>query len=227
MARLLLVDNGIDADFYSPVDHWSPHIDIPFDVVRPPGGIFPDSLEPYTHVLLTGSETSITIMHDWVLRELDLIREAAGAGKALFGSCYGHQLIPLALDGPAYVRRAAAPELGWHEVKVTAEDALFKGLPVSFYAFNSHFDEVCNLPPRYKILASSSLCPVHAFRVEGLPVWGVQSHPEIPPDQGARFFARGKELFPEHAALFQRALESPVRYTDICGKLVDNFIHAA
>ena len=42
----------------------------------------------------------------------------------------------------------------------------------------SHHDEVCGLPPDFKVIASTSYCEVHAFQYRDLPVWGTQFHPE-------------------------------------------------
>ena len=56
----------------------------------------------------------------------------------------------------------------------------------------SHYDEAFDLPAEFQVLAASPDCSVHAFQYRGLPVWGVQFHPEYGAAQGERIW---KEVF--------------------------------
>ena len=75
---------------------------------------------------------------------------------------------------------AAAPEIGWYEIELTAEagsDPLLGELPERFEGFQYHHYEWLLLPEA-TVLARSPAC-LQAFRLDGLPAWGVQFHPEV------------------------------------------------
>lgn len=224
--RLLVVDNAIDHGMYRPVEHWAALAGFSPASVYPPGG---DALpEPgvHTHVILTGSESSIVERAAWAEAELRWLERAVRAGVRVLGSCWGHQLIAAALGGPECVRRAATPELGWERIAPTqnADDPLIDG---AFEAFVSHFDEVvpaCR--PELRVLAASPGCAVQALRWGELPVWGIQAHPEIDPASGRRFLELGIERWPEHAHRFRAALTSPVRDSGQGRALLARFLAA-
>jgi GMP synthase (glutamine-hydrolysing) len=88
------------------------------------------------------------------------------------------------------VRRAAKPEFGFIDLGL-APNPLFQGLGKPLVMV-SHYDEVCDLPKEFKVLASSPGCAVHAFQYRDLPVWGVQFHPEYNAEEG---FLIWKEVF--------------------------------
>ena len=136
--RVLIVDCCVYPEIYSPAAHWRALLgDVPSDVVHLPSGQAEPDLAAYTHLVLTGSEASIVEPAPWYEAEIALVRRAARAGRAMLGSCFGHQMLALALSGRDHVRRAAAPEIGWAPIDVLADDALLRGLPNPFSAFVS------------------------------------------------------------------------------------------
>ncbi|MGQ9800989.1 MAG: type 1 glutamine amidotransferase [Candidatus Saccharicenans sp.] len=186
MKKLAIIDNSLWPEVYNPVEHWTSYLDLPCRSFRAVDGYLPDLEDGYTHLILTGSEASIINLEPWVLAEADLVREAVERDLVVLGSCYGHQLLALALAGPQSVRRAACPEVGWLEVEILRADPLL-GPARRLYVFSSHYDEVYNLDKsRFEILARSQHCPVQAFRLKGKKVWGLQAHPEIDPVSAAR-----------------------------------------
>jgi GMP synthase-like glutamine amidotransferase len=117
-------------------------------------------------------------VHPWLRAERQLVGELLGRGTPLLGVCFGSQL--LAELAGAQVRRAAEPEIGWHEAELTPEgaaDPLLGFLPARFDSLQWHHYEWL-LPPGAVALARTSRC-LQAFRLEGRPVWGVQFHPEV------------------------------------------------
>jgi GMP synthase (glutamine-hydrolysing) len=120
----------------------------------------------------------------WLRPEKQLVRELLDRGTPTLGVCFGSQL--LAEAAGAEVRRAAQPEIGWHEVELTAEgraDPLLGFLPQRFESLQYHHYEWL-LPPGAVELARSARC-LQAFRLGERPVWGVQFHPEVTePDYG-------------------------------------------
>jgi GMP synthase-like glutamine amidotransferase len=206
---LLVVDNALDHDLYQPVDHWTEMVGFSPDSVHLPSGErLPDS-DQYSHIILTGCEGSINEMPSWALEEAIWLRDAIDAGAAVLGSCWGHQLIAVALAGPDAVRRARTPEFGWLGIQITDDGGL---LPDSILeTFTSHFDEVVpECHPEMRVLATGMNCAVQAARWGDRLVWGIQPHPEIGPEVGREFLSKGLEEWPDSEQQLRAALAGPV-----------------
>jgi GMP synthase-like glutamine amidotransferase len=173
-----IVDNSIDPAIYRPVEHWSRYLDAPWRAFVAREGDLPDP-GGYSHIILTGSESSIVDREPWALAEAGMVREAVARGTAVLGSCWGHQLLAFALAGEACVRRASAPEIGWITLLMDRSSDLLGPAGTTAFTFSIHYDEVCDLPPGFEVLASNDACPIQAFRFGDRPVWGLQGHPEI------------------------------------------------
>jgi GMP synthase (glutamine-hydrolysing) len=116
--------------------------------------------------------------HPWLRDEKRFLRELLERGTPMLGVCLGSQLVAEAAGGT--VRRAATPEIGWHEVELTPEgeaDELLGMLPERFESFQYHHYEWL-LPPGGMTLARSELA-LQAFRLGDRSVWGLQFHPEV------------------------------------------------
>jgi GMP synthase (glutamine-hydrolysing) len=114
--------------------------------------------------------------HPWLREEKELLHDLLDRGVPLLGVCLGSQLLAEAAGGSA--RRASAPEIGWHEVDVTAEgarDPVLGSLAPRFTAFQWHSYEF-TLPPGATPLARSDVC-LQAFRLEN--AMGIQFHAEV------------------------------------------------
>ena len=61
--------------------------------------IFPDDIQIFDGVMITGSPASVHDQDPWVTRLLALIRDIYANEIPMFGACYGHQAIALALGG--------------------------------------------------------------------------------------------------------------------------------
>lgn len=144
------------------------------------------TVEGYTHLILSGSEASTTEAQPWDKPLAELVRRFVAAGRPVLGICYGHQFLAKALAGPGHVRRAEKPEFGWLRPRMAASQ-LFQGLVEPEFMV-CHYDEVCDLPAEFRVLASSEACAVHAFQYRDLPVWGVQFHPEYGPAEAEPIF---------------------------------------
>jgi GMP synthase (glutamine-hydrolysing) A subunit len=159
--------------------------------VRAPEGKIPAQLSAFDGVVLSGSKTRITETEPWIEAEMDAIRKLFELKIPTFGICYGEQLIARTLGGKA--EAAKQSEYGWVEVELSDSSPLFEGLPKKFHSFEFHADEVCSLPPGFKLTAASKDCPIQAFDVEGAPMWGVQFHPERGVEQGVRSLKQFQE----------------------------------
>jgi GMP synthase-like glutamine amidotransferase len=225
--RVLILDGSIFRDIYRPDLHWRALLgDVPSDAVHlPTGGRVPD-LAPYSHLVVTGSEGSIVRPEPWYGVEADAVRRAAEAGLAILGSCFGHQMLALALSGARWVGPSPTPELGWFPIDVVGDDPLFRDVPRPFHVFSSHFDEVRDPPPPWRVLARSARCAVHAMRWGDRPLWGVQAHPEIGPHDARVLLEGFLEHAPQHAALIRAALAAEPRDDGVGRSLVRRFLEA-
>jgi GMP synthase (glutamine-hydrolysing) len=183
---------------------------------------FPENIDDYDHIIISGSEDSILNDKEYIHRELELIRECVDKGIPTLGICFGHQMIARALLGFEGVRRRESPEIGWKKVTLHKTGPLFEGLENEFHVFNSHFDEVCNLSDEFEILAFSAVCDAQVFQVRGKPVWGIQFHPEIDVESGKKFIGDLKQMFPELDIDFDRAINE-VNDSGISKRFFENF----
>ena len=115
----------------------------------------------------------------------------------ILGICAGHQYMAIRLGGQA--APSTTPEFGKTLIRVVDEDALFRDLPDTFIAWESHNDEVITLPPDFKLLASSKTCKVQAMRHETRPLFGLQFHPEVEhTDNGYEMFQAFLDICENH-----------------------------
>ena len=221
--RIAIVDNAIYPDLYQPVEHWRTWLDgVSWESYDAPAGKLP-ALSGFSHVILTGSEASILQREAWADREVEFAREAFDAGRAILGSCYGHQLLALALAGPAHVGRCREPEIGWIPIDVKAPPSLLGDAGLA-YTFSVHFDEVRDLPKAFEVLASTEICPVQAFGVKGRNAWGLQIHPEIDVRAAREILAKFGSIFPKIRPLYERALGKEPRDSGLIHKIVNSFL---
>lgn len=183
--KVAIVDNSIDPSIYRPVEHWSMFLDAPWQAFTARAGRFPDPAG-FSHMILTGSESSIIEREPWAEAEAEMVQQAVAAGTAVLGSCWGHQLLAYALAGEAHVRRAPRPEIGWIPIRLDRDSDFLGPAGTTAFTFSLHYDEVCDLPAGFDVLASSDLCAVQAFRAGDRPVWGLQCHPEIDVPTGTK-----------------------------------------
>ncbi len=96
----------------------------------------------------------------------------------VLGICVGHQFLARHFGGR--VGRSGSPEFGRVDLAVDAPDhPLFRGLPGQLSVWESHNDQVLELPKDWAALAHSPSCPVQAISHPSRPIWGLQFHPEV------------------------------------------------
>jgi GMP synthase-like glutamine amidotransferase len=131
---------------------------------------FPDPRD-YDVIVPLGARWPVydeTLRSGWVGAEMDMLRDAATAGVATLGVCFGGQLIAQAFGGT--VARSEVPEIGWCDVQ-TDDDALIPG----GRWFQWHFDR-WTVPPGATEIARTSVSS-QAF-VLGRAL-ALQFHPEL------------------------------------------------
>lgn len=223
--KVAIIDNAVDHALYTPVAHWAAYLDVPWQAFRARDGRLPSMVDGFSHVILTGSEASILDRAPWVYQEVSFVQEAFEKGLALLGSCYGHQLLALALSGPESVRRCSQPEIGWIPMEVV-ETSDFLGEAGTAYSFSLHFDEVVDTRGQFKILASTAVCPIQAMSRLGRRAWGLQIHPEIDIPTGQRFLRDSIGLDPRTTTLYEAALKAEPRDSGLIHKIVECFLNS-
>ncbi len=223
--KVAIVDNAVDHRIYTPVEHWVQFLDVPWEAFSAKAGRLPPFDEGFTHLIITGSESSILDREPWAEAEAEFVREAVGKNLALLGSCWGHQLLAHALDGPAAVRRCRRPEIGWIPIEIPAASGLLgdKGLA---YSFSLHFDEVTNASGRFTILASTEVCPVQAMTLPGARLWGLQIHPEIDIPSARKLLRDLPGMNSRIDPLYESALKSEPRDSGLIYKIVKYFLNS-
>ena len=97
-------------------------------------------------------------------------------GVPVLGICYGLQFMVHALGGK--VRGADKREYGHASVEIKEDSRLFDGLPKQFSVWMSHGDEAVDLPPGFRLCASSPNA-IAAIQNPEKKMWAVQFHPEV------------------------------------------------
>lgn len=177
--------------------------------------------EPFTHLILSGSETSAIDDNPWNVPLENIILDWVASARPMLGICYGHQFLARALAGENYIRPADPPEFGWTEVE-TGECDLFEGVK-RLTAMVSHYDEVVSLPDEFTVFARSERCPIHAFQYRDLPVYGIQFHPEYGPKEADFIFEQVMKNDPGAGRWFIGDDIDPDRKTD-CPAIFRNFL---
>ena len=164
-----------------------------FEIFNTTLGHYPASFDDFDAVLLTGSQADAFSQEPWVLALRARVEQLLQARKTLIGICFGHQLIALCLGA----RVGRAPQ-GWGVGRLTyqwhAPELAAGRTELSLLA--SHQDQVFDLPPGAKLLASSEFCPVAAFSVDQ-HVFCVQPHPEFVEDYNAYLLGKRREVLGE------------------------------
>ena len=104
-----------------------------------------------------------------------VIEAAAKAQVPLLGVCLGHQ--GLAMLAGAAVTRAPEPRHGFVSTLTHSGEGIFAGIPQGFEVVRYHSLHVEEVPG-VTVHARSEDGVVQALKVDGLPHWGVQFHPE-------------------------------------------------
>ena len=130
-------------------------------------------------VILSGSHASVYEVDD---RAPDAV---FALGVPVLGICYGMQTMAQQLGGK--VEGGHTREFGYAEVRARGHTALLKGIE-DFHTpeghgmlkvWMSHGDKVTELPPGFKLMASTDSCPIAGMADEARRFYGVQFHPEV------------------------------------------------
>jgi len=106
-------------------------------------------------------------------------------GVPVLGICYGMQTMAQQLGGK--VQAGKVREFGYAEVRARGHTKLLDGIEDSrnteghglLKVWMSHGDKVVEMPPGFKLMASTEACPIAGMADEDRRLYGVQFHPEV------------------------------------------------
>jgi GMP synthase (glutamine-hydrolysing) len=131
-------------------------------------------------VILSGSHASV--YEDTTDRAPQAVFEL---GVPVLGICYGMQTMAQQLGGK--VEGGHTREFGYAEVRARGHTALLKNIADfttpeghgMLKVWMSHGDKVTELPPGFKLMASTDSCPIAGMADEARRYYAVQFHPEV------------------------------------------------
>ena len=131
-------------------------------------------------IILSGSHAST-----YESAELRAPQAVWDLGVPVLGICYGMQTMAAQLGG--LVEYSDHREFGYAEVRARGHTKLLEGIEDFRTAeghgmlkvWMSHGDKVTQLPPGFKLMASTPSCPIAGMADEVRGYYGVQFHPEV------------------------------------------------
>ena len=192
---ILLIDNTIDGQGTSPreiqraLERLQPDMRIVVESFHNISSELVKSLSP-SHIILSGQS------HPWDDYSSEslagVFHVIHNAPQPILGVCGGQQQMALAFGAPVGLIERLAPgegyegafrESGFCTVDLDAEseagNAIFHGLPKTITVWESHCDEVKELPPDFVSTATNKVSRIQAMQHTSRPLFGVQFHPEL------------------------------------------------
>jgi GMP synthase (glutamine-hydrolysing) len=147
-----------------------------------PCDVEPQRIKEYgaSGIILSGSHQSA--YEESTDRAPELVFEL---GIPVLGICYGMQTMAMQLGGK--VEAGTVREFGHAQIRAHGHTKLFEGIQDEtneqghglLNVWMSHGDKVTELPPNFKLMASTPSCPIAGMADETRGFYAVQFHPEV------------------------------------------------
>jgi GMP synthase (glutamine-hydrolysing) len=192
---ILLIDNTIDGQGSSPreirraLEHLQPDMRIVVESFRNISPELVKSLSP-SHIILSGQSNP---WDDYSPESLaGVFYVIRTAPQPILGVCGGQQQMALAFGAPVDLIERLAPGEGYQgalrergfctvelDSESDADNEIFEGLPKTLTVWESHCDEVKELPADFVCTATNAVSRIQAMQHTSRPLFGVQFHPEL------------------------------------------------
>jgi GMP synthase-like glutamine amidotransferase len=188
-------------------------------------GEFPSDIGAFDGVMITGSPASVHDPAPWIAHLFTVIRDIYSRGVPMFGACFGHQAIAMALGGHV------GPNPGGWVFGLAHADVVFKtdwmqDLPPTLKQYAAHIEQVTALPEGAKTVSSCDACPIAGYHI-GDKVFSTQYHPEMTPDFIAALVTEYAPKLPPEVAQTAKASTCEVADMAIYAQCIAQFFENA
>lgn len=222
--KILIIDNSVHNKCIR-CSQFHRHFSAKSSVLHSIDRALPKNLEPYSHVILTGSASNVDYESQIYKKLRPFIRRVEKEGLPMMGICFGFQAIVATLGDLSLVDHYESPEIGWTRIYITKPSDIFKGVPKKFYAFENHLSSVQELPSELQPIAISHRRNIQAFEHKHKPIFGVQFHPEYTTYKGTRVVNSWlKRRIPFR--WFTSIHKPPYFNPEISERIITNFYHS-
>ena len=148
-----------------------------FPVFSVKDGEFPDDVSGFDGIIVTGSPASVHDGEPWIDRLLEMIRQSVSSSVPVFGACFGHQAVSVALGGRVE-RNPGGWVFGLERTKVNDVLPWMEEGDTELRQHAAHIEQVTALPDGAQIYMGNADCPVGGYAI-GKSIFTSQYHPEI------------------------------------------------
>jgi len=141
------------------------------------GGEIPQDINEQDAFMITGSPLSVLDKHVFTDGLMEFIRQCDAAKKPLFGACFGHQAIALALGG-SVERTPTGYNVGIENTQFHTKRPWMNPFHKELAMHVFHQDRVTRLPDGCDLLGSSTNCEIASFAKDS-HLFTTQAHPEF------------------------------------------------
>lgn len=183
-------------------------------------GHYPADIDEVDAYLITGSKTGVYEDKPWIPPLMGFVQKLHDQKKPTIGICFGHQLIAHALGG-----KTRKSDKGWgvgvHSYEMQETPTWMSEPLETFSLLVSHQDQVEELPPGAKVLASSDFCPMAMVQVDD-HMLTFQAHPEFTKPYSNNLMELRREAFGEDVvAKGQASLQNDIHESTVAKWMVE------
>ena len=189
-----------------------------------PKNKFPD--DSFDGIILSGGLITVSEKkkYPYLTKLIKLIKEYAKEDIPILGICLGQHLIADAFGGK--VEEMDELEVGFQKITIKKRNALLKGVPKEFYAFNYHEQHISQLPKDFENFASSDKCKPHLIKHKTKPIFGIEFHPEYDKHTAVEILKYLKDEIEEEGFNVGGLIKDTDKYSErVSKKIYENFIN--